>query len=218
MVALALVLGTAPAAGSEPMDLDDPRPRWISVRFENSPADRPGRLATDFTDEIPGWLEPDAEPGRLRVTVAGPEVERGYFSRQRLRAGSFSDFVWVFERATGDVVSASLSGVLLRRYDLGPLAPEVETPFEAAMSTRRTAGFQPGRRIFGQLVFPHCESARDGCTLVAARRYERDTGYVNAVGSILGRAFGISARSFSALGEAIFTERIERAAGVAAAR
>jgi hypothetical protein len=215
--ALALLLAAAPAAAGEPMDLDDPEPRWVSVRFENSPADRPEQLAAAFTQELPGWLEPDARPGRVRVTVAGREVERGYFYRQRLRPGSFSDFVWIFESASGDVVSASLRGVLVRRFDLGPLSPELDTPFAADMSTRATAGFERGRRLFGQLVFPHCASASDDCTLVAARRYDRATGYVNAVGSIEGRAFGISGRSFSALGEAIFTER-EQSAGVAASR
>jgi hypothetical protein len=183
------------------------------VRFEDSPADRPQQLASIYTKEIPGWLEPDATPGRVRVRVAGLDVERDFFGRQRLRAGSFSDFVWIFEQATGEVVSASLSGVLVRRFGLGVVAPELETPFEAVMSTSATAGFLPGRSVLGQLVFPHCEQPRDDCTLVPGARYDRATGYVNAVGAIVGRAFGVSARSFSAIGEAIFSERWDRGPG-----
>jgi len=200
------------------MDLDDPRPRWITVRFEDSPADQPDRLATAFTAEISAWLEPDTEPGRMRVTIAGRDVERDYFDDQALRTGSFSDFVWIFDRETGDVVSATLRGILLRRFDLGLIESEIETSFEALMSTRATAGFARGKHVFGQLVFPLCEIESEDCTFVAASRYDRRTGYVNAVGSILGRAFGMSARSFSALGEAIFAERLSRAAGLADVR
>lgn len=200
------------------MDLDDPRPRAVGVRFENSPSDRPGQLATAYTDEIEGWLEPDG-PQRLRVTVPGRSVERGFFYRQRLQPGSFSDFVWIFDRATGDVVSASLRGTLIRSYDLGIMDSEIATPFEAFMTTSVAAGYVPSKRMFGQLVFPHCGDESAGCTLVPPRRYDRHTGYVNAVGSIVGRALGFSARTFSALGEAVFSERpLSRPAGLANAR
>ena len=50
-------------------------------------------------------------------------------------------------------------------------------------------------------------SAGDACTLIAPVRLDPRTGYVNAVGSIVGRAFGASARTFSSLGEALFNER-----------
>jgi len=193
-------------ASAEPLDLGDARPRWISVRFENSPADRPGRLASSYTDPIEAWLEPDADPQRIRVTVSGPAVERGYFHRQRLRAGSFSDFVWIFDRSSGDVVSASLTGTFIRRFAVGPLSPEIDTRFEAQMTTRRPAGFREPHEVLGQLVFPHCEARDDSCTMIAPVRLDPRTGYVNAVGSIVGRAFGASASTFSAIGEALFSE------------
>jgi hypothetical protein len=194
-------------ASAEPLDLGDARPRWVSVRFENSPADRPDRLATSYTEPIDAWLDAEADPRRLRVTVSGPAVERGYFRRQRLRAGSFSDYVWVFDRASGEVVSASLSGTFIRRFDVGPLSREIDTRFEARMTTWKPSGFRAPREILGQLVFPHCDTADGACTLIAPVRLDPRTGYVNAVGSIVGRAFGASASTFSAIGEALFSER-----------
>jgi hypothetical protein len=141
------------------------------------------------------------------VRVAGAAVERDYFWRQRLRAGSFSDYVWVFDSASGDVVSASLSGVLVRRLDFGPFQKEIETPFEATLSTHGHAGFETARHVFGQILFPLCERASSECTLVDPVRYDARTGYVNAVGWIGGRALGISARTFASIGEAIFSEQ-----------
>lgn len=202
-----LVSLAAARASAEPLDLGDVTPRWVSVRFENSPPDRPDRLATSYTEPIDAWLEPSADPRQVRISVAGPAVERGYFSRQRLRAGSFSDFVWIFDRLSGEVMSASLTGTLIRTFDLGPLSPEVDTRFEARMTTWKPAGFREPHEVLGQLVFPHCESDEATCTLIAPVRLDPRTGYVNAVGSIIGRAFGASASTFSAIGEALFSER-----------
>lgn len=206
----ALVALAPASAFCEPLDLGDARPRWVSVRFENSPADRPGLLAASYTDPIDAWLEPDADPRQVRVTVAGPAVERGYFHRQRLRPGSFSDYVWIFDRASGEVVSASLTGTFIRRFAVGPLSPEIDTRFEASMTTRKPAGFRAPHEVLGQLVFPHCEEAVDACTLIQPVRLDPRTGYVNAVGEIIGRAFGASASTFSAIGEALFSERPSR--------
>jgi hypothetical protein len=216
------MLGFFLAAGvarGDPMDLRDARPRIVTVRFENSPADAPERLAATFTAEIPARFEVDAETAEVRVRIAGADVERDYFTRQRLRSGSFSDYVWVFDPATGHVVSASLRGVLLRRFDLGLFEKEVETQFEALLDTRGPAGFEAPHRMFGQLFFPHCARASSRCTLVAPARYDARTGYVNAVGSIAGRALGVTAHNFASIGEAIFSERGESLrAGLASAR
>jgi hypothetical protein len=203
----ALALATCAAvAHAEPMDLDDRRPRPVAVRFETSPSDQPGRLASFYTAPVPAWLEPGDLPGQVRVTIEGTDVETRWFHNQRLRAGSFSDFVWIFDAASGEVVSAHLRGTLVRSFDLGVFQSDVETEIETEMSTRARAGFEPGRVRFGQLVFPLCVRAGGDCTLVAPVRYDRVTGYVNAVGSLVGRAMGAAARSFSPLGEAIFSE------------
>jgi len=202
-----ITVADAAARAAEPMDLRDPQPRWLSVRFENSPSDQPGQLATHYTAELPAWFEPDRASSRVRVTIAGSAVETGWFKAHRLRAGSFSDFVWTFDSPSGDVVSARLRGTLIRRLDFGVFGSDVDLPFEAEMTTRSAVGFEAGRRTLGQLVFPLCERAERGCTLVAPVRYDVRTGYVNAVGSIVARAMGVAARTFSPLGEAIFMER-----------
>ena len=210
---------TAGAVRGDPMNLLDGRARAVTVRFENSPADAPERLATVYTVDMPARFEPDPDSGLVRVRVAGADVERDYFSRQPLRSGSFSDYVWVFEPKSGEVVSASLSGVLVRRFDLGLFQKEIDTPFEATLTTRGSFGFETARHVFGQILFPLCEQASRGCTLVEPVRYDPRTGYVNAVGWIGGRALGISARTFAAIGEAIFSEQPDAgAAGLASAR
>jgi hypothetical protein len=201
------VLLAAGVARGDPMDLRDPAPRTVSVRFENSPPDAPDRLGATYTAEIPARFEFDPQADRVRVSIAGADVERDYFSNQPLRAGSFSDYVWIFDPHTGDVDSASLRGVLVRRLDLGIVQEDVDTDFEATLSTRMAAGFSPPRHLFGQLVLPLCQTPSRSCTLVPPIRYDTRTGYVNAVGWIGGRALGFSARTFASIGEAIFSER-----------
>lgn len=205
-IAVAIATYGANARASEPMDLGDPRPRPVAVRFETSPSDQPGRLASLYTDAVPAWLEPGDLPGQVRVTITGEAVETRWFQHQRLLPGSFSDYVWIFDAASGEVISAHLRGTLVRSFDFGMFHSDIETEIEAEMTTRTRAGFEPGRLRLGQLVFPFC--LRDGgdCTIVAPVRYDRRTGYVNAVGALVGRAMGAAARSFSPLGEAIFSE------------
>jgi hypothetical protein len=219
-----LLLGAAtsvsadPAATLQPMDLRDPRPRAISVRFETSPPERPDQLATTYTDSLPAWLEPDEARGRVRVTIEGRDIETGFLYRRRPVPGSFSDYVWVFDAVTGDVVSAQLSGTLMRRLEVGPFGQDVATPFAVALSTLARAGFEPPRTVFGQLVFEHCARDAKGCTLVAARRYDPRSGYVNAVGALVARALGVAVETFSPLGEAIFSEHPLSTAARAGAR
>jgi len=209
----------ATTARGEPLDLRDPRPRAITVRFENSPADAPDRLADTFTAEIPARFEPDPATGYVRARITGYDVEHGYFQDQPLRPGSFSDYVWTFDPQSGDVVSASLSGTFVRRFDLGVVVKEVDTHFEATLSTMREAGFESARRLFGQLMFPLCEQPARDCRMVRAARYNPRTGYVNAVGFLGASALGVSVRTFASIGEAIFSEQAApRAAGLADAR
>ncbi len=220
-IALAIAMDAARSHASEPMDLGDPRPRPVTVRFETSPPDQPGRLAAHYTAHVPAWLEPGDLAAQVRVTIAGADIETRWFQNQRLRAGSFSDFVWIFDATSGDVVSAHLRGTLVRKFDFGMFQSDIETEIEAEMTTRTRAGFEPGRRRLGQLVFPLCVREGGDCTLVEPVRYDRRTGYVNAVGALVGRAMGAAANSFSPLGEAIFTEgegTLERREGFADAR
>jgi hypothetical protein len=107
------------ALAAPPMDLGDPRPRFVSVRFETSPADQPGRLASFYTEAIPARLSPGDFDGQVRVTIASSDFEAQVMHNQRPRPGSFSDFVWLFDAASGEVVSARLRGTLVRRFEFG---------------------------------------------------------------------------------------------------
>lgn len=203
---VAAIATAAVARASEPMNLGDPRPRAVSVRFETSPTDQPGRLASHYSDAVPAWLEPADLAGQVRVTITSADVETRRFRNQRVRPGSFSDFVWIFDAASGEVVSAHLRGTLVRSFDFGAFRSDVETQLETEMTTQTRVGFEPGRVRLGQLVFPLCMREGGDCTIVTPVRYDRRTGYVNAVGPLVGSALGTAARSFSPLGEAIFSE------------
>ena len=59
VLALMALLLAAPAA-AEPMDLSNPEARWVAVRFEVSPEDRPGQVqhhaaSVEKTAEVLGW-------------------------------------------------------------------------------------------------------------------------------------------------------------------
>ena len=203
---LSIAAPTGNAWAAEPMDLGDPRPRAVAVRFETSPSDQPGRLASLYTPAVPAWLTPGDLDGQVRVTIRGADIEARWFNDQRVRPGSFSDFVWVFDAASGEVVSAHLRGILVRRFEFGIFASDIETEIETEMTTRTRAGFEPGRVRLGQLVFHLCVREERDCTIVQPVPYDPRTGYVNAVGALVGRALGTAARSFSPLGEAIFSE------------
>jgi hypothetical protein len=94
------------SAVAEPMDLNDPRPRWVTIAFEDSPPHQPGRLDTRYTPALPAWLEPEA-PGRLRVTLARGLVEQYLMAADDPKPGSFGDFVWIFDASSGDVIQTS---------------------------------------------------------------------------------------------------------------
>ena len=211
--ALMLSLISQALAFAEPMDLSDPQPRWVGVRFEVSPAQRPGQLDTIYTQEFPAWLVPNDVEGQVRVAVDGRIVEQYLMADHRPVEGSFSDYIWVFDASSGDVVSATVLGKLIKTLDWGFFTSEVETSIRAQMATRSetraptAAGFAPPRSKLGQLLFYFCTlSDGEGCTLVPAAPYDPRSGYVNAVGPILARWTGFTTRAFSPLGEARFSE------------
>jgi hypothetical protein len=197
----------ATRASSEPVDLTDSRPRPVSVRFEASPEEEPGALAARWGPWLAARFEPGAN-GLRKVRVPGALLERHVFAEYGPRPGSFSDYLFVFEAQTGEVVEAGFSGTLVRPVRLGIVRFDSEVELRAAMTTREPAGFAPGRRILGQLVFRLCDapSPERDCTLVAPRPYDPATGYVNAVGVLLGRSGLVTTRSFSPLGEALLRE------------
>ena len=203
-----LCLFAAAAADAEPMDIGDPRPRWVGVRFEISPPGRPGQRDTVYTQRFPAWVEA-TEAGQLRVTVAAEIVEQHLMGEQFPVPGSFSDFEWIFDRESGDVVSASLRGKVSNEISYGLGSTHVHTEISVRMSTREEAGYEMPRQIMRHRIFPYCaggEHKSDGCTLVTAHSYQPRSGYVNAVGELLVHSPFTVLRTFSPLGEAVFSE------------
>ncbi len=194
------------SAVAEPMELDDPRPRWVTIAFEDSPPDQPGRLDSLYAPELPAWLEPEA-PGRLRVTLARGVVERYLMAADDPKPGSFGDFVWVFDASSGHVISARLTGTLRKTLDWGLFTSTVETDIRIDLDTRGPAGFGRPRHLLGQLLFDFCDGADlDRCTPVVGVPYDRGRGYVNAVGKVDARSHGVHVETFAPLGEAVFSE------------
>ena len=199
-----LVAGTAHA---QPIDLSDATPRWVAVAFEVLPEDKPAQFDTLYTRKILAWLAPHTTRGQVRVTVPRQDVERDLLALHNPVPGSFSDFVWVFDPLTGEVVSAELTGRLVKRLDWGLFKSEVEAEIRVDMGTNSAAAFHEPRRWLGQKLFRSCSlPAGRGCTVVEPASYDARTGYVNAVGELSVRFRGITIRTFSPLGEALFSE------------
>ena len=122
------------------MNLENAEPRWITVRFEISPPDRPLQTNAHYTADLPAWLEPGALPGEVRVTVAGHLVEQHLLRGQEPVPGSFSNFVWTFDGRTRHVRSAEVSGVLVQRLRIGLSDLTVKAPIRVSMDTAKPAG------------------------------------------------------------------------------
>jgi hypothetical protein len=195
------------SALAEPVDLLDPTARWVEVAFEVSPRDKPIQTDTIYTPKIRAWLEAGDRKGWMKVTVDSCDVERILLADDDPVAGSFSDFVWVFDAVTGEVVSASLSGTLTKELDWGLFRSKVRTQIEADLATNRVAGVKKPRRWMGQQLFGYC-SDEDGkrCTVIDASEYDAASGYVNAVGDLSVRFGDVTVHTFSPLGEAVFSE------------
>jgi len=190
-----------------PLDLDDPTPRWIDVSFELS-EDGPGRLDSEWGPRLSAWLQPAALRHWMVVSLPSPTVERLFALRgERPEPGSFSDFVWVIDTQSGDVVSAEVSGALRTQVGWGFLSKEVEVDIWAVMSTERPLGFLPPSSLLGKEVYRSCApGAVEGCNAVAPVRFRPGSAYVNAPGEIHAAGAGVTTRSFSPLGEARFFE------------
>lgn len=208
---IGLLLLLPRSALAEPVDFLDPSPRWVEVAFEVSPRDKPAQTDTIYTPKIRAWLEAADRQGQVKVTVDRRDVERVLLVDDDPVEGSFTDFVWVFDAVTGEVVSAALSGTLTKEIDWGLFRSRVRTRIEADMSTNRVGGIEKPRRWLGQQLFGYCgeeegEEDVSRCTVVAASGYDPASGYVNAVGDLSVRFGDLTLRTFSPLGEAVFSE------------
>lgn len=215
---LALWLLPLASAAAEPMDLRDPTPREVGVEFEISPRDHPEQLDAVYAPRLPGHLRPHATPGWIVVEVPGAAVEQVLMASEHPKPGSFGDFAWIFDSESGDVIAATLEGVVYRRVQLGPFHSTIEAAIRVLMTTAEPVGFRPPRGLLGHRIFDACTLAdSDPCTLVQPARYDPASGYVNAVGRIFARGAKVSTETFSSLGEARFFE-LSGAPAVAAAQ
>jgi hypothetical protein len=191
---------------AEPMRLDDSTPRWVSVQFEVSPGEHPERLDRRYGPRHRAWLEPGTD-GTIRVRVDGDVLEQSLFRDRNPVPGSFSDYVWAFEPRTGDVLSASFSGRLIHALSWGLGTTDVEARVEALMTTTQPGGFRRPRSVWGRRLHGFCdERGSSECTLVSPRQLDRQTGYVNAPGFLHIDSRFLDFATFSALGEAQFSE------------
>jgi hypothetical protein len=205
-----LMLFSSGAVLAEPMRIEDPTPRAVLVEFEVSSSDHPHLLDRHYTVPFPAWLENDSA-GNTVVRIPGHILERSLFSTRNPVAGSFSEYVWVFDPDTGEVLSAGFSGTLRHTLDLGLVSTDIEAHVAAKMTTAEAGGFTVPNLFWGRRLRRFCTDAgSDGCTLVEPTRYDRDRGYVNAVGSLEIDSSFTSFSTFSALGEARFSEVLTR--------
>jgi len=196
-------------ASASPLDLSDTTPRWIEVRFEVSPEDSPGRLDDVWSEARRAYIEPAGLLGHVLIRIPGTEREAQLRSTgAKPIGGSFSEFVWTLEPMTGHVLRAELSGRLREEYALGFLRSSTEVEIRVEMTTRIAAGFRPAKRIMGQRAHRFCVGSKDArdCTIVPPIRFDRARGYVNAVGSLHAWTAIAGIRTFSPLGEVIFSE------------
>lgn len=202
--------GARPAT-ERPLDLADPTPRPIRVRFEVSPPDEPGRLDATWSVARAATLEPVADRGLVRIAVPAREVEAQLRSTGTdALAGSFSDFVWLLDPETGEVVEATLSGRVRESIRLGPLRTSAVVEIDVAMSTARSAGFDRSR-FLGLRTNALCEPPAAGgtdasCVGVPAVPFDPSRGYVNAVGRVQAASSFAKVVAFSPLGEIQLTE------------
>lgn len=197
-------------ASAAPLDLEDPTPRWIEVRFEISPEDDPGRLDRNWGALLPAYLEPGGNGELRRIEVPAPAIE-GHLRRigTEVIPGTFSPFVWTLDARTGHVTQASMTGRVQQPMSLGLVETTVSVKIRVEMTTQQPGGFRPRSEFMGQSTYGFCQGAREAsdCTLVPSHPLDLRDGYVNAIGSIRAEIPLARYRAFSPLGEARFSEQ-----------
>lgn len=216
LVAWALLGALAAArADADPLDLGDRSARWVEVRFEVSPEDQPGELDRLWSDPRRAHLEPDASSRLVHIRIPAREVEAHLRSTGTETVdGSFSDFVWTLDPASGHVLDARLSGRIREHVQIGPFRTAATVQIDVSMTTRSAAGFRSTEGVFGIRTHQFCTPDLDapatrsdpGCVAVAPIAYDASRGYVNAVGALRAAHAVTEIRAFSPLGEARFSE------------
>ncbi len=205
-----LALFAEAGATAAPLDLQDPTPRWIEVQFEVSPEDEPGRLDGIWSVPRAAFLDSDPDRRIVRIRIPTEEIEAHLRSTgTEAIAGSFSNFVWTLDSRTGHVLTAVLTGRVRERFSFGPIRTSTTVEIRVEMTTRKAGGFRPTRRIFGLRTHAFClpSPKSSQCIAVAPIRFDPESGYVNAVGSVVATAVIAEVLAFSPLGEARFSEK-----------
>jgi hypothetical protein len=216
-----LLLATAAATAAGPVDLNDPTPRWVEVRFEVSPANRPGQLDSEWSGSRVAFMDPSAGPGIVQIRIPAEEMEAHLRSTGTdAIPGTFSEFVWTFDRDTGHVLAAEMRGRVRERVRLGFIQTSATIDIEVEMTTQQSAGFASESGMLGIETQRFCapgplrkgakikRSHRiKGCVGVEAAPFDPARGYVNAVGTLRAMTPVVEIEAFSPLGEARFSER-----------
>lgn len=200
------LLWLASSAHAEPMQLADATPRWVMVQFEDSPNDRPEALDRVYTKPFAAWLQPDSQ-GRITVRVDAEVLEKSLFFEHDPVPGSFSDYLWVFDPRSGEVLEAVFDGAFHYAIDWGIATTRIEAQVEARMQTTTAGGFRGPEPIWGRPLHLWCvEPGEAGCRSVERSLYDAERGYVNAIGYLAIDSPVTRFMTFSAVGEARFSE------------
>lgn len=209
-IGIVLACGFAQQAIAEPLDLSDPRPRWIEVRFEISPPDEPGSLDRKWSERRLAYFEPAAGDAVVEIRIPAAEIEAQLRSAGTdAIPGSFSEFVWTLDPRTGHVLAAGMTGRVRKPIQFGPIRTSAQIEIRVEMTTEGRAGFDPDAGILGVRTNRFCSpgNSDSDCVGVAPVRFDPARGYVNAVGSLRAKSFLAEIRAFSPLGEVKFLER-----------
>lgn len=202
------LMGVAGAIAA-PLDLQDPTPRWVEVRFENSPPNAPGQLDSSWSGRRRAYLDqaPDQAIVRIRVPAEGIEAQLRANGSETV-SGTFSDFVWHLDPRTGHVLRAAFSGRIRERISFGLIRASTMVDIRVEMTTIDPAGFRKPRGLFGLKTHFYCSplEGHPECIEVEPTRFDPESGYVNAIGRLHAATAIAEIHAFSPLGEAQFSE------------
>ena len=200
----------ASATTAGPLDLSDPTPRWIEVRFEVSPAEEPGSLDRLWSAPRRARLEPVDSSPALRIRIPSDQVETQFRSiGSDPVKGTFSEFVWMLDPVTGHVLRASLSGEVRERLQIGPISTAARIAISVEMTTETSpVGFIDSQGVLGVRTNRVCTpgALETDCVGVEPIRFDPSRGYVNAVGAVRAAHPLAQISAFSPLGEVEFRE------------
>ena len=202
-------IASAEPAAIAPIDLADPRARWIEIRFEVSPAEAPGSLDHRWSAARRARFESRPESGEVLIRVPSSELEAHLRAEGRDPVeGSFTDFVWRLDPGSGHVRRAHFTGKVRESIQLGPFEMTAPIEIRTDVTTEQGAGFRYGKGVLGIPTPHYCqpgEAAQD-CVAVPPIRFDRQRGYVNAVGVVRAVHALTVVEAFSPLGEVLFQE------------